>query len=127
MLNFIAEPEIGAVYEEILGQRLNNCANNKPSFLWRCSSAHIPRECGCQGGGGGGGVRRGRYPEEQLQWEGQSQQTEDIGQMMGQRWASVVDGGLSLVYAWDNISCLPGWDAELRDTGQQVAVGRAAP
>ena len=76
-------------------------------------------------GGGGGSVVD--IQKNSCNGKANPSKTEDIAKMMGQRWASVVDGGLSLVYAWDNISCLPGWDAELWDTGQQVAVGRAAP
>ena len=53
-----------------------------------------------------------------------SQQTRDIEPMLGQYWADVVDGGLTLTQHWFSVSCLLGYHLNTRQhiiiTGQAM-------
>ena len=37
-----------------------------------------------------------------------AKQARDVVPVLGQCWASVVDGGLAIAQHWDSVSCLPG-------------------
>ena len=37
-----------------------------------------------------------------------AKQARDVVPVLGQCWASVVDGGLAMAQHWDSVSCLPG-------------------